>query len=693
MFKSKDAIRRLALPIMLRFMDGKRLMVSSHGEEGATITQRENSSTTEAEQKTRLAESGSAGKYEQAPDNDEPEKSRIRQFIYRSKLVRFFRALKNKIRPEPTAEEIRLKEKEILRRKVENLRMIEIDRCRTLIINRLIALGFRYETVRNERRYIDGPRFDIGVATDNEIILRCTHYPVGSQNNIQNMADDAVVTALSESIGHPVSAKYVKGEEKFGLRYFVAISGADGLPSIYSYAEMVKDVPSTAAPLALPFGVRPNGLPLFIDLAGAPHLLGAGSTGGGKTNLFHTWICTLISRNSPGVVQLDLLDFKDQGLEFAFYEGLPHLRLGKVLSDPNDLAEYFKSVTAEMDKRYKLLKAKGYRKISDYNRRRKEGRIPFLVIFADEWAQVVNTLGRDEADKVLNKIASQGRAAGIHLAVFTQYPKSDVISTVVTSNMSVRIAFYLPTQDQSRVVLQSGRAHTDLTSDQHGRAIVMRGGHEYMTQTALITDRQIRQIVAAAKEGTAISDIGIAIDPEEIIRWAMTNNFNKLTFESVRAAFDDRNIPRDDLFAIVKAMDNQEFEIDGTLYVVRNIGGSVGRRVELAQADELSKAGADDAIEPNAVNRTQEFRDALRAVLAAHEVEYYKDEDGNWFKGYKILIRLDMFTISKFEFPEPNDEYRATEKDFMDDLKALCTRYNAAPTDGGFMLEGETVTL
>jgi len=667
---TKPQIRHLPWKVAKRYYRGGVLEAHTRPADGKTAPVWNTAADQIDESQPAAAEPIYTNNYEPAPPNDEPEKRRIRRFKYVGKIARFIKHLFEKIKPRKlTAEEIRLAEKKKERERIRLLRLSEIRRCRQIIRQRLIDLEFYSQDERS--RIKRGPEFNIGRANDNEIILRCTKFPAGAKNTITRLADDDICTALSESIGHPVTAKYERGLEHIGLRYFIAIAGSDGLPGMYSISDMLKDYPSTAAPLALPFGIRTNGIPMVVDLAGAPHLLGAGSTGNGKSNLIHAFVCTLINRNGPDVVQLDLLDFKDQALELGPYEGIPHLRLGHVIKDSVEMKDYFNGLQAEMKARYKQLERRKKRKISDYNRRIPKGekRMPYLVVIVDEFASCVHELGQDEAERAVRKVAEQGRAVGIHLVIFTQYPKSDVISSVTTSNMPDRVSFYLPKREQSQVVLQSDAAHLMLSNEQKGRAVLLHGGKEYLVQTPLVTDRQIAHFIAAARTGTAVQDIGLAIDPEEIIRWSLTVNFNRLGFREMKQAFADREIPDSDLLSLVQSMDDQDFDIDGTLYRVRNIGGSAGRRVELVDGNEISAPERDDPAEvQNTEHKTQnldEFRADLARVLDTHQASIKGDKFRG--DGINMDIDADLFTL---EPAENGNEWR-----LLNDVKIICERH------------------
>jgi hypothetical protein len=241
-------------------------------------------------------------------------------------------------------------------------------------------------------------------------------------------------------------------------------------------------------------------------------------------------------------------------------------------------------------------------------------------------------------------------------------------------------------------VIYSGRAATDIEPTQKGRAIFHYGGSdEHIVQMPYITDRQIAHFIAAAKENTHVENVGMSIDPEELVRYALEQNSNRLTFATLRKAFEDRGITDADFKSLLASMDDKEYEIGGAVYVVRNIGGSAGRRVELANGDDDNPKDGDVVSDAQLTNHKQqilaEFKDAIRATMSAWDVEYLVDDDGNYFNGDHIWLRLDLFTF------DPSDEHNQRTADFITDLKAICDRFTAAPADGGFILDGEKITL
>ena len=117
-------------------------------------------------------------------------------------------------------------------------------------------------------------------------------------------------------------------------------------------------------PLAL--GKDIAGIPVVTDLAKAPHLLVAGSTGSGKSVSINTMILSLLYTADPRDVRMIMVDPKM--LEFSMYEGIPHLLL-PVVTDPKKASLALKWAVNEMERRYRLMADKGVRNIDSYNKK------------------------------------------------------------------------------------------------------------------------------------------------------------------------------------------------------------------------------------------------------------------------------------------------------------------------------------
>lgn len=121
----------------------------------------------------------------------------------------------------------------------------------------------------------------------------------------------------------------------------------------------------SAGKLTMCVGKDIEGMPYVLDLAKAPHLLIAGTTGSGKSVAVNSMIMSILLKATPEEVRFIMVDPKM--LELSVYEGIPHLLL-PVVTDPKKAALALRWAVEEMERRYHLLSEAGVRNISGYNK-------------------------------------------------------------------------------------------------------------------------------------------------------------------------------------------------------------------------------------------------------------------------------------------------------------------------------------
>jgi S-DNA-T family DNA segregation ATPase FtsK/SpoIIIE len=207
--------------------------------------------------------------------------------------------------------------------------------------------------------------------------------------------------------------------------------------------------------LPLPMGVRVDSKHLVCGLEDMPHLLVAGTTGSGKSVFTNTCILGMCSQRSPGELKLILVDPKH--VEFAIYEGLPHL-LARPVSDPKKAIAALTWAVQEMEVRSEAFAKAKVRNLASYNEKvLPKSRFPHIVVVVDELADLMYTAGK-EVENLIARLAQKARAAGIHLILATQRPSVDVITGLIKANVPARVAFAVPSQTDSRTIIDTGGA-------------------------------------------------------------------------------------------------------------------------------------------------------------------------------------------------------------------------------------------
>ena len=195
---------------------------------------------------------------------------------------------------------------------------------------------------------------------------------------------------------------------------------------------------------------------VYGDMSKMIHLLVAGSSGSGKSVFLGSLIVSLIYKYSPEELRLILIDPKMT--EFVLYNGLPHLMINEIITDANKAVQSLNWAIGEMNRRYQLFEKMSRSgtyvvNLDQYNAQvEKAERLPKIVIIIDELADLMLAAKKEMEDRIQN-LTQKARAAGIHLIVATQRPSTDVITGVIKSNLPTRVAFYVATDVDSRVIL------------------------------------------------------------------------------------------------------------------------------------------------------------------------------------------------------------------------------------------------
>lgn len=249
---------------------------------------------------------------------------------------------------------------------------------------------------------------------------------------------------------HPIRIEApIPGKALVGIEVPNKASALVRLGSLMAYPEF-----AASGSIGFVLGRDVNGEPLFADIEKMPHLLIAGSTGSGKSIMIHSLLISLLYKNSPDMMRLILIDPKR--VELSLYNNIPHL-VSPVITESKKAVSVFRWAISEMDRRYDLLLGAGSRDVQSYNKKNADSPLPYIVIVVDELADLMFSYGRDIEGSVV-RLAQMARATGLHLILSTQRPSVEVVTGLIKANISSRIALQLPSQVDSRTVLDSSGA-------------------------------------------------------------------------------------------------------------------------------------------------------------------------------------------------------------------------------------------
>lgn len=268
------------------------------------------------------------------------------------------------------------------------------------------------------------------------------------------------------------------------------------------------DVPK-AKNYDLPIGINQYGDLVTIDLTTAPHILIAGTTGSGKSEMVHALLQSLGSR-----AELWLADPKAVELH--------SFKSKRYAEEPEDIRTMLEDLTLLMESRYQRMKANGERlwtgkkivcvidEYGDFIIENPKGR-PSNVNY-DSWTiarlkrefkkrtegtklegyncsnftkeTFIDALIKDDertksafshlsAEKLMVKLSAKARASGIHLIISTQRPDAKTVTGKIKANFSTRICLKTASELESRIILDQVGGEKLLGK---GDALVLKNG-------------------------------------------------------------------------------------------------------------------------------------------------------------------------------------------------------------------------
>lgn len=314
----------------------------------------------------------------------------------------------------------------------------------------------------------------------------------------------AKVKGLSDDIAYALAAERVRIQAPIPGKSAIGFEIPNRQRQLVTLGDILSSAAAKAAqhPLECALGKDIAGRPVTINLAQMPHLLIAGTTGGGKSSTINSFVTSLIMRNGPDRVRLILVDPKR--VELGAYDGVPHL-LTRVVTNPKKASEALAWAVREMERRYDILAEAGARDLVSYNHSIATGEIKddmgrpletmgYIVVVVDELNDLMMVAARDVEDSIM-RLAQMARAVGIHLVIATQRPSTNVITGVIKANIPSRIAFKVGSQVDSRVILDSGGAER-LVGMGDMLMLTASSSSARRIQGCFVTEDEVRKVVA-----------------------------------------------------------------------------------------------------------------------------------------------------------------------------------------------------
>ena len=348
------------------------------------------------------------------------------------------------------------------------------------------------------------------------------------------------VTGIAKDLARSLSMASVRVVEVIPGKPYIGIEVPNPQRQMVRLIELLKTeaYQDPDGLISMAMGKDIAGRPIIADLAKAPHMLVAGTTGSGKSVLVNSLLLSMLLKYTPEQLRLILIDPKQ--LELANYGDIPHL-LTPVVTDMTEAASALAWSVAEMERRYQLMSLFKVRKLDEFNKKvmaaEQSGEplldplwrpndsvsqdrapklkpLPQIVIVADEFADMIMQVGK-QAEELITRLAQKSRAAGIHLILATQRPSVDVITGLIKANIPVRAALRVNSKVDSRTILDAGGAEDMLG---HGDMLFLGPGQIEPNRVhgAFISDAEVNRVCDAWRERGAPNYIDNMFDNFEL---------------------------------------------------------------------------------------------------------------------------------------------------------------------------------
>lgn len=364
------------------------------------------------------------------------------------------------------------------------------------IENHLARFGLNHvKRTEGAVKYIDKPGIRTVLYSDDAIYFRIDKLPW--QVTFTDLLADHVPTNLQMAIGREVK---IYDSTSLGVWVIVYLrSGVAGIPKIFEWkSDKTERNAMNMLPASKPFnvavGMGENRKFYHADFRDMPHLLIAGSTGGGKSTWVNQALCTLLTRLTPRSFELHLVDLKG-GLEFTDYVEAPHVK--QVIEHEDHVLELLKGMYREYERRLALLKGAEVRHLAAYNKVRQS--LPYVLVVFDELASLQSLRGneKERTFHYLTQLIQKSRATGIHIWLATQFPSKEFVPSAINANIQAKAVFATNQTGSNMLVGDWAASRIPLG----GRLMYVSSGNEVVeVQGPLIEDEQISEAVASLQD-------------------------------------------------------------------------------------------------------------------------------------------------------------------------------------------------
>ncbi|MBM6805014.1 DNA translocase FtsK [Bacteroides caecicola] len=259
----------------------------------------------------------------------------------------------------------------------------------------------------------------------------------------------------------------------------------------------------TEAVLPIAIGMTNDNEMWVKDLAKCPHLLIAGEQSTGKHMLLKSIVLSLLYKKGPDELKFVFMTGADRYAEAnrqiqeCYWSKLPEVSEPIMPDDKTGMRTIY-SLCEEMYRRSDLLRNSRSRQIVEHNQKVREKKLgnnyevlPYIVVIIDELEDWMFRYPKFELS--LSLLGTLSRAVGIHLVAATKRAGHDVISGMLKALFDARIAFSVPQEMNSRLVLDHPGAE-NLAS--YGDMLYCKSGKLERIQGFYIDEKELEKVAS-----------------------------------------------------------------------------------------------------------------------------------------------------------------------------------------------------
>ena len=190
-----------------------------------------------------------------------------------------------------------------------------------------------------------------------------------------------------------------------------------------------------------------NNSPVWVDMLES-HLLIAGASRWGKSNILNVIITGLMMAYTPNEVRFILCDYKNADMkQFEKYEHVA----GSVATNKSELLKHIDYIKREMDKRAKILNEADCLNAINYNKKN-DRKLTYIIFVVDELVQImVDKNIKEELHSIMCKCASYG----IYFILASQDCSKEVIGRC-KMNISHTIGLHTRDKTDGDLIIKNG---------------------------------------------------------------------------------------------------------------------------------------------------------------------------------------------------------------------------------------------